>query len=476
MHTFLKNSISVLLLTLGIAIIGTSCKKKFDEPPVYVTPTVTANATIKQVKALLLASGDITKISDDLIIRGIVTADDKSGNYYKTIVIQDATGAIAVLLDGTNLFNNYPIGREVFIKCKDLYLGDYNRLIQIGGGIDASGTTPQLAAIPSALFNRYIIRGSYNNVVVPKVVTIAELTTNMQDSLQNRLIQIQNVQFAVADTAKTYALPNQNPPGTVNFTMSTCSGSTITLRNSGYSNFAGYGVPNGSGNITAIYTVFGTTKQLTIRDTTDVPLWSPRCGSGGGGGTGGGTGTGNLLNETFETQVVPASSPFNAINISGWQNATELGTQKYFARQFGTPTNKYAQITAFGSAQASVTSWLVTGGINLGAFATKTLSFDSKAGFANGATLKVLVSTNYTGTGNPWAAGVTWTDLTSQATLSPGLSSGYPTDFTNSGNINLNSYSGTIYVAFKYEGADPSGSGSDKTTTWQIDNIKVSGL
>ena len=87
------------------------------------------------------------------------------------------------------------------------------------------------------------------------------------------------------------------------------------------------------------------------------------------------------------------------------------------------------------------------------------------------------VSTNYTGTGNPWAAGVVWNDMTSQAILSPGsTTSSFPSSFTNSGNISLNAYSGTIYVAFRYEGADPAGTASDKTSAWEVDDIKVTGL
>ena len=91
--------------------------------------------------------------------------------------------------------------------------------------------------------------------------------------------------------------------------------------------------------------------------------------------------------------------------------------------------------------------------------------------------LKVLISSNYTGSGNPWAAGVTWTDITSQATLSPGsTTSNFPSSYTGSGNINLSSYSGTIYIAFRYEGADPTGTATDRTSAWEIDNVKVLGL
>jgi len=376
--------------------------------------------------------------------------------------------------EGNSLYTSYPIGQEVFIKCNGLYLGDYNKLIQLGGGADMTVTPANLLTIPSAIFNKHIIKGSAGNVLVPKNVTVDQLSTNMQDTLQNVLIRLSNYEFAAADTGKTYANATTNPPGSVNFVLRDCSSNSITLRNSGYADFAAIGVPNGNGSVTSIYTVFGSTKQLTMRDTSDFNFNGPRCtaggGSGGGGGNGGGTG--NLLNETFETQIVPAATPFNAIVITDWNNLAETGTQKYFARSFGTPVNKYAQLSAFGSKENIVTSWLVTKAVNLGSFATKTLNFDTKAGFANGATLKVLVSSNYTGAGNPWATGVTWSELT--AAFSPGSAAGFPATFTSSGDVSLNSYSGTIYVAFKYEGADPTGAG-DKTTTWQLDNIKVSG-
>jgi hypothetical protein len=317
-----RNYLNPLLLCCILAVTAISCKKTFDQPPVYVPPSITANTTIRQLKALLTASGNLQQINDDLVIRGLITGDDKSGNLYKNIVIQDATGGLSVLMEGTNLFTSYPIGREIFIKCKGLYLGDYNRLIQLGGGIDGTGTTPSLLGIAPSLFNTYIVKGSYNNAVTPRVVNVSDLTTNLQDTLQNTLIQLNGFEFAAADTAKTYALPNQNPPGTVNFTIKNCSGASIVLRNSGYSNFAGFGVPNGNGNIVALYTVFGNTKQLTIRDTADLKLWGARCGSGGGGGGGGG-GTGTLTDIsairallTGTTATIPANTKITGIVIS----------------------------------------------------------------------------------------------------------------------------------------------------------------
>jgi hypothetical protein len=476
MNNFIKTSLSAIMFTVAIAAVGTSCKKKFDAPPADAAPVnMTANTTIAQLKARHTVSGALDKIDSgsDIIIRGIVIADDRNGNFYKQIVIQDTTGGIQVNIGGTNLYTSYPVGREVFIKCNNLYLSDYNNAVQLGAGV-VVGSAPSLSDIPTTTINSVVFKGSLNNVVTPKDVTLSQLGTTMQDRYQNTLVRLSNFQFNSADTASTIASAGVTSPSSASYNLQYCAdissqpaSQTLELYTSNYANFAATPVPNGNGTITGVFVLYRTFKELIIRDASDINFTGNRCGF-----TPPPTGT-VLLKEDFESQVVPATSPFNAVAVTGWFNGPEAGGKNWDARIFS--SNKYAQVSAFGSTQATVTSWLVTKGINLGAYATKTLSFGTSGGFNNGATLKVMVSTNYTGTGNPWAAGVNWTDLSGSATFSTIPSSGYATGFTNSGNISLNSYSGTVYIAFKYEGADPTGTASDKTTTWQIDNIYVVG-
>lgn len=439
-------------LILGMACyISISCNKTFDEPPVFQEPNVTVNCTIKELKSLH-TKGAVEKIVDDKIISGIVVADDKTGNFYKSLVIQDTTGGITLRLDGTGLYTTYPVGRRLYIKLKDLYLGDYNGLVQLGGGIDENDpNNTELAALASGLFDQYILKGSLNNPIIPKIVSFSSLTTQMLDTLQSTLIQLENFEFKVADTAKNYAVTNQ----TTNFTIVNCSGNSIILRNSGYASFAEVNLPNNNGAITAIYSIYGSTKQLLIRDTMDVQFTGVRCAS---------TGPQVLLDQNFQSGTTNAD-----INIPGWQNIAEAGNKKYENKFFG--STKYAQITAFQSNQNEVVSWLITPPINVDNTANEVLTFDTKAGYHNGATLKVLISTDYNESITPWAA--TWTEL--PAVLSQGQLTGYPSNFTNSGSINLNNYAGTIHLAFKYEGGDQSETSNDRTTTWQIDNIKIVG-
>ncbi|WP_158638428.1 DUF5689 domain-containing protein [Panacibacter ginsenosidivorans] len=277
----MKNRLKCFLSFTSLAIVAVcitvSCNKKFDEPPVYTAPDIIPDLTISDLKAMHV-SGKFEQITTDKTIGGIVVADDRTGEFYKTIVIEDETGGISVKLDAYDLYTKYPVGRKVYIKVKDLYLGDYNKLIEIGGGVDNTGSSPRLDEIPSVLIDKYVIKGTLDNAVTPKVVTVDEL----DDSYQNMLIQLDNYEFAVADTSKTYAKQDLSSSA-VNFTLQSCSDKSIILRNSSYADFAGYKVPGGNGSIIAIYTVFGTTKQLNIRDTSDVKFYGARCGSGGTG-------------------------------------------------------------------------------------------------------------------------------------------------------------------------------------------------
>ncbi|MFT4152372.1 DUF5689 domain-containing protein [Parafilimonas sp.] len=265
----MKTSALIICSAFAFAII--SCNKKFDEPPAYLPPDLTPTLTIAQLKAMH-TTGSYETISTDDIIEGIVIANDSSGNFYKQIIIEDSTAGIAINIDDYNLYTSYPVGRNVYVKLNGLILYDDNRLIEIGAGKDASNN---ISAIAAPLKNQYVIKGANNIPATPKMVDIGDLN----DSYQNMLIQLTNMEFDEADTSKTYADTSASH-NAVNFVLKNCSNKSITLRSSGFANFAGANVPNGNGAITCIYSVYNTGKQIFIRDTGDVQFNGIRCNGG----------------------------------------------------------------------------------------------------------------------------------------------------------------------------------------------------
>lgn len=258
-----------LFITILITING--CNKKFDAPPPYTPPNLSPTLTIAQLKAMHVIGSNET-ISNDDIIAGTVVANDSSGNFYKQIIIEDSTAGIAVNIDDYNLYTSYPAGRQVFIKLKGLILYDDNKLAELGGSKDVTGAVTPIA---SPLKDNYVIKGDYGDKIVPKIVDISDLN----DAYQNMLIQLNNFEFDEADTSKIYA-DTSSSKNAVSYLIKNCSNKTITLRTSGFASFAGINLPNGNGSITAIYSVYNTSRQLYIRDTSDVQFNNTRCNGG----------------------------------------------------------------------------------------------------------------------------------------------------------------------------------------------------
>ncbi len=271
-----------IIKSLFFALLATSVfscvKGDFDEPPTITTDPAIAADQIVGLDAVMdmRVSGKYTKIDLDKYVKAVVVADDKSGNFYKTLVVEDENSdyGISLLIDQAELHNTYPIGRRVFIYLKNLWISDYNGLPQIGYGPFTEDNRESMAAIPSTLLPDILKPGQAGIAVEPFDVSINQLG----ELRLNTLIRIKDIQFA--NQGDTYG--DAVTKKTLNKTLSTCTNQTILLRNSGYSTFASTTVPSGKGTITAIYSIFGTDKQLMIRDASDANMNEPRCGSGTG--------------------------------------------------------------------------------------------------------------------------------------------------------------------------------------------------
>src|SRR5687768_3306793 len=261
----MKKHLYILFLVTGLV---TSCiPEDYDLPPTTgADPNIQVTSTIAQLKAMY--AGTAIELHDSIVISGLVIADDQSGNFYKSIVIQDATAGILIRMDASDLYLTYPVGRRVFIKCGGLWMGEYNGLIQLGGA-KTIGTLNEVDQIPSTLFDKVILKGTLGNDVIPVDVDITSLNT----SHQNMLIRLQNVQFIPADTAQAYA-----PGVSTNRTLEDCAGNPIIVRTSSFSTFAYSLTPGKNGEFVAVYSEYGTTPQLVVRDLPDIKMTGNRCG------------------------------------------------------------------------------------------------------------------------------------------------------------------------------------------------------
>ncbi|HSF89740.1 MAG TPA: DUF5689 domain-containing protein, partial [Saprospiraceae bacterium] len=200
-HSFIANITAMLFIPMACVDL------EFDEPPAGgEDPNLPVNITIAELKSRHTLE-QYEEITDDVTFQGLVISNDAAGNFFKQLVIQDATAGIEMRIEMTDLNNLYPVGRKVYVKAKGLWLGDYNGLVQLGAGVgtDDQGD-PELIRIPESLIDQYIVPATYGNAVTPKVLTIGDLTFNGQDSLVSTLVRFDGMQFIAADAGEVYAV------------------------------------------------------------------------------------------------------------------------------------------------------------------------------------------------------------------------------------------------------------------------------
>ncbi len=265
----MKNLIITLLTISFLAGISGCSKNNLDSPPAGGTdPNIKANFSLDSLLARY--SGSPYLITDSLIISAVVVGDDSSGTFYHGIDIEDSTGGIMLMIDGSYLYNLYPVGTRVFVSLKGLYLVTYKGVPEIVAILNPGGT---YTGIPSSIQARYITTGKWGINVVPKDVTVSQLNAN-PTQFQSQLIRLSNVQFSQADLNFPYYIAANYG----NTTLRDCGGEdNIDVYTSAYTDFGNLIVPSGNGTFVCVYSQYNGTPELLIRTPSDLNMTGPLC-------------------------------------------------------------------------------------------------------------------------------------------------------------------------------------------------------
>lgn len=144
----------------------------YGKADVYTPVTLTPNTTILDLKNMY--KGAPVTISDDIVIGGQVISEDRSGNVYKSLYIQDETGGIELKLGKNGLYNDYKLGQWVYVKCSGLTLGAYNGMVQLGWESNDSKYETSYIEV-QYIIDTHIFRGEIGKPVAAKKVAEADL-------------------------------------------------------------------------------------------------------------------------------------------------------------------------------------------------------------------------------------------------------------------------------------------------------------
>lgn len=387
-----------------------------------------------QFATIINSDNGYKQIEKDMMIKAVVTGNDVSGNIYNQVSVQDASGAIIIAINGSGLSGYLPVGQEILVNLKGLYIGSYKKLPQIGGvNTKLSDGSLGMGKIERAIWNEHfkiLNPGEADaSTVVPEEFDLTKLTdAAYMDANVGKLMTLKKVKFASANGTNVWAPDDTNTSLELidAETGKKISSSNLVVRNSGYSKFANEVVPQGVFDITGIFTRFGDTWQIVLRNTDDLKSVVLA-----------------YISEPFDA----SQGNFTIDNIK-LADGVEF-VWKWASAAYGMKASGYVN----GSKQ-ELQSRLKSPAIDLKSAKSAKLMFDQAINFASDMKqeCKVQISTD----------GKTWTDLDVQ---------GYPTEnswtFVSS-TADLTKYCGkTIYIGFLYSSSPTS------APTWEVKNFAV---
>jgi hypothetical protein len=387
-----------------------------------------------QFATVINSDNGYKQIEKDMMIKAVVTGNDVSGNIYNQVSVQDASGAIIIAINGSGLSGYLPVGQEILVNLKGLYIGSYKKLPQIGGvNTKLSDGSLGIGKIERAIWNEHfkiLNPGEADaSTVVPEEFDLTKLTdAAYMDANVGKLMTLKKVKFASANGTNVWA------PDDTNTSLELIDAETgkkinknnLVVRNSGYSKFANEVVPQGVFDITGIFTRYNNTWQIVLRNTDDLKSVVLA-----------------YISEPFDA----SQGNFTIDNIK-LADGVEF-VWKWASAAYGMKASGYVN----GSKQ-ELQSRLKSPAIDLKSAKSAKLMFDQAINFASDMKqeCKVQISTD----------GKTWPDLDVQ---------GYPTEnswtFVSS-TADLTKYCGkTIYIGFLYS-SSPTGA-----PTWEVKNFAV---
>lgn len=439
------------LIIALVALIGltfASCEREYDAP-LLTEPTVEIGdegiITIAKYKEMFTSVPEEGKIiEEDFAIRAVVVGNDITGNIYKQIYVEDATGGLSIGIDQNNIANDYPVGQEVVIKLQGLAATSYGGVIQLG----MNNNNPKNTRIPYEIAKKHLLKNQWPDAkkAMPKVTTIGSIT----DAMIGTLIQLEGVYFEKGGELN-YADQEMNA---VNRILRDKSGKSLYVRNSKYATFANDKLPKGNGTVVAILSKFGSDYQLFLRSADDCFGFSGKEPENTGG-------TDTPTPDQPSTGAVIYSEEFSS-DLGKMTPISVAGAQTWRVNT----AYKNANMSGFADGKSNANEdWLVSPAFDLTAAKSFAINFEHTINKGNVANMKseqtLWASDNYSGD----VKSATWTQVTITT---------YPTgtdwNYVKSGNINLPASllgKANVVFAFKYLATDAS------SANWQIRALKV---
>ena len=242
----------------------------------YGSQTVTETnlvtiAQLKQKYATVIYNGSYVQFTEPTQIKGVVTGNDVQGNIYNQIAIEDGTGSIIICIAQGGLYGQLQVGREILVELQDLYIGSYGQQPEIGTPYTNKNGRTYVSRMPRVLWQQhYKMLGMKTASAVEFDQTKLGNADYMKENC-GRLMTIRDVKFQGANGKKVFAADkDKDAANSVNRSLQGISSNQLVVRTSTYADFANKPLPQGTVDITGIFTRYNNTWQILIREESDI--------------------------------------------------------------------------------------------------------------------------------------------------------------------------------------------------------------
>lgn len=227
-------------------------------------------SALKSKYSFVIAVNGMASVDDDIQIKGRITGNDIGGNLYNEVSLQDETGAIIVCISQSGIYGYLPVGQEILVNLKGLYIGAYGKQAEIGTPYTSSSGSTYVSRMNKVTWQQHFKIISNPDIAAISPIDFSE-SLNI-DEYCGRLVTLNNVTLKEADGKAVFAPSDGSVTLTANCANRNFNefGSTVILRTSTYADFANAVMPTGKVNITGIATRFNGTWQILMRSESDI--------------------------------------------------------------------------------------------------------------------------------------------------------------------------------------------------------------
>lgn len=243
----------VLLTLVGLAA---ACNKA-TEPRLPEDPAEETVGSIAQLKSLC-AGKTSTTVTRDAVIRGLIVGNDLYGEFYKTIVVEDATGGISIAVDLENTADTYPWGAVLTVRCNGMWLCDYGGKIMLGAEPGEFGP----GRIPGDELPRHFTVTPPDGGETPLATPLA-LTEVGQQHIDTR-VRFDGVRFEEEGLTWCDTDPETGRSVTTERSLVDREGNRFVVRTASTCTYAQEPVPSGTGSLYGVVDYFAGKYSLHV--------------------------------------------------------------------------------------------------------------------------------------------------------------------------------------------------------------------